>query len=306
MSVRLSGLPEEWAGLRWQPTGIGAGLLSWQGASHESWRATTDTGVAVIAKAPRPHAVGSAAAVARVAASDVGVGPDVLAVDARTGVTVERALGEGWRVATGLRMQTTPGAIAALAATRRAFRESGAELPRRDLGAEAQEMLDAFATADVLKPLALVPVAAALPRMRSAVADGPAPVPSWLSSEFSDIQLGPDGAVMLTGGTTAGLADPLADVGSILAELSPTALPAEEAFEVLWGSDHPGAYARARIWGAITDLWVLLRAMRAQALEPDAEVGYLGYLMFRTWHAEHPVLTGEIDALIARAGQGWA
>ena len=318
MSARLSGLPESWAGLDWQPTGIGAGLLSWQGASHESWRATTAAGVDVIAKAPRPHAVGTAAALARAAAAEAGVGPEVLALDAETGVTVERALGTDWQVATGLRLQTVPGALAALGAARRAFRASGAALPPRDLGAESQAMLDAFAAADAPLPLALGPVAAALPRVRAAVADGPEPTPSWLSSELSDIQLGPrdglggDGlggaggcAVLLTGGTTAGLADPLADVGSILTELSPTVLPAEEAFPLLWGSDHPGAYARARLWGVIADLWVLLRAMQAHAQDPESEVGYLGYLMFRTWHAEHPVRTGEIDALIAQAGRGW-
>ncbi|SBS73043.1 hypothetical protein [uncultured Microbacterium sp.] len=304
MSAALNGLPSEWADLSWQPTGIGAGLLSWQGASHESWRATTGAGVTVLAKAPRPHAVGTAAARARLAASEAGVGPQILAMDADGGVTVERALDERWRVATGLRLQA-PGAVSALAVARRRFRESGADLPARDLGAEAQTMLDDLAAVGAPQPLALAPVASALPGLRAAVADGPAPVPSWLSSELSDIQVGPDGTVMLTGGTTAGLADPLADVGSILTEVSPTVLPAEEAFLLLWGSDHPGAFARARLWGTITDLWVLLRALRAHALEPDAEVGYLGYLMFRIWHAEHPVLTGEIDALIARAGEGW-
>lgn len=306
MSERLRGLPEEWSGLTWQPTGIGAGLLSWQGASHESWRATTEAGTAVIAKAPRPHAVGSAAALARAAAAECGVGPEVLAMDAAAGVTVERTLGDDWRLATGLRMQTTPGAVAALAGARRAFRESGSDLPPRDLGAEAQSMLDAFAAAGFTLPSALVPVAAVLPVMREAVADGPDPVPSWLSSELSDIQLGPRGEVALTGGTTAGSADPLADVGSILTELAPTVLPIDEAFALLWGGSHPGALARARLWGAITDLWVLLRAVQAHALDPDAEVGYLGYLMFRSWHAEHPVRTGRIDALVAQAGEGWA
>lgn len=305
MSERLSGLPDEWAGLDWQPTGIGAGLLSWQGASHESWRATTDAGETVIAKAPRPHAASSAAAIARAAASRAGVGPRVHAVDERSGVTVETALGEEWRVATGLRLQRTPGAVAAVGHARRAFRGSGAALPPRDLGAEAQAMVDGFAAAGAVLPLALQPVAAALPVVRLAVDDGPAAMPSWLSSELSDIQLGPDGVALLTGGTTAGLADPLADVGSILTELSPTVLPADEAFALLWGSDHPGAFARARLWGIIADLWVLLRAIQAHALEPESEVGYLGYLMFRTWHAEHPVLTGEIDALVTEAGKGW-
>lgn len=306
MITALQSLPHEWATLDWQPTGIGAGLLSWQGASHESWRASTADGDIVIAKAPRPHARTSSAAIARSTAWRVGIGPEVVAIDLNAGVTVERALDSGWRVATGLRMQTTVDAVAALAAARRAFRESGAELAPRDLGAETQDLLDAFAALDVPLPLALVPVADVLPALRAAVADGPAPVPSWLSSELSDVQLGPNGQVFLTGGTTAGLADPLADVGSILTELAPTVMPTDEAFAVLWGNDHPGAFARARLWGVIVDLWVLLRAMNAHGLDPDSEVGYLGYLMFRTWHAEHPVLTGEVDALLAKAGEGWA
>ena len=304
MSARLSGLPDEWASLDWQPTGIGAALLSWQGASHESWRATTAAGVGVIGKAPRPHAAASAAAVARAAASRAGVGPRMLVVDAASGISVEEALGPDWRVATGLRLQA-PGAVAAVAAARRAFRESGADLPPRDLGAEAQAMIDEFAAAGAELPLTIAPLAVVLPRVRAAVAGGPAPMPCWLSSEMSDIQLGPDGAVLLTGGTTAGLADPLADVGSLLTELAPTVLPAEEAFEIIWGSPHAGALARARLWGVIVDLWVLLRAMQAHALDPESEVGYPGYLMFRTWHAEYPVLIGEIDALIMRAEEGW-
>jgi hypothetical protein len=305
MTDRLRGLPAEWASLDWQPTGVGAGLLSWQGASHESWRALGPDGSSVIAKAPRPHAKASSAAAARIAASDCGVGPTVVASDVANGVTVERELSGEWRVATGLRVQTTPNAVAAIAAARRVFRRSTVQLPARDLGAEAQRALEEMDAAGAALPLALTPVASALPRLREALSDGPAAVPSWLSSELSDVQLGPDGAVLLTGGTTAGLADPLADVGALLTELSPTALPAVDAFALLWGDDHPGAFARARLWGVIADLWVILRAMQAHALEPASEVGYLGYLMFRMWHAEHPVITGEIDDLVRAAAGGW-
>jgi hypothetical protein len=305
MTGALSALPAEWAALDWRPTGIGSGLLSWQGADHESWRAETPDGLAVIAKAPRAHAAGSSAVEARRAAAAAGVGPEVLAAVPEVGVSVEVALEHKWQVATALRVQRRSGTVAAIGRARARFRHFDAVLPRRDMGAEAQMLLDGFAAAGAAPLPALVPVAAALPAMRAAVADGPPPAPAWLSSELSDLQLGADGTIMMTGGTAAGSADPLADVGALLTELSPTVLPPKEAFALLWEDDHPGAYARARIWGVITDLWVNLKAIAAHASDPGSPVGYIGYTMFRVWHAEHPVLTGELNGLLEQARKGW-
>lgn len=305
MSASLCALPEEWARLDWRPTGIGSALLSWWGADHASWTATAPGGEEVIAKAPRVHAVGSSAVAARIAAAAAGVGPEVLAAAPRAGVSVERALGDGWQLANGLRLQRRQGAVAAIATARRTFRESDADLPHRDLGAETQTLLDQLTEHGVGLPPVLAAVAAELDRMREAVADGPAPVPGWLSSEFSDVQLGDDGTVLFTGGTRAGLADPLADVGTILTELTPTVLPPDEGFAILWGDAHPGAYARAQLWGVIEDLRVNLQAMLADRLEPDSPIGYLGYTMWRTWQAEHLVATGALGDLTADAKKGW-
>lgn len=164
---------------------------------------------------------------------------------------------------------------------------------------------DIEALGSSLSPV-LAPVAAALEEMRAAVASGPAPAPSWLSSEISDVQLGPDGAVKFTGGTVAGLADPLADVGAILTELAPTAITPEAGFAVLWGDDHPGAYARARIWGVIADLRACLAALVAAGTNPGSPLDYATYTPWRSWHAEHPVRTGELDTLITAAKRGWS
>ncbi|MFT4044040.1 MAG: hypothetical protein QM673_12840, partial [Gordonia sp. (in: high G+C Gram-positive bacteria)] len=181
MSTALSLLPEEWAQLDWRPTGIGSALLSWWGADHESWCANTEDGVAVIAKAPRPHAVGSHAVAARIAAAAVGIGPTVLATVPDAGISVERALGADWQLANGIRLQRRPGIVAAIGNARAAFRGSTAQLPQRDLGAETQVLLDRLREYGVPLAPQLTPVAAVLDRLRAAVADGPQARPGWLS-----------------------------------------------------------------------------------------------------------------------------
>lgn len=302
---RLAALPAAWSDLDWQPTGIGLGMLSWWGADHESWSATLDDGRRVIAKAPRPHAVGSPAVTARVAAAAIGVGPDVLIAVPEAEISVELAVGDDWQVMTLLRAQRD-GAVAAIADARRRFRESDAVLPSRDLGAETAAMIERLTTLGGGPIPLLLPLIEQLDRMRGAVAEGPPSMPGWLSSEVSDVLVAPDGAVLFTGGTHAGLADPLADVGTLLTELAPSAITPEEAFAVLWGDDHPGAYARARIWGIVADLRAGLGALLAAAMDPTSPVNYAGYAFWRAWHGEHPILTGEFDQLVIDAEKGWS
>ncbi|WP_062208420.1 hypothetical protein [Demequina oxidasica] len=289
----------------------GVAPLSWQGSDHHISEATLDSGERALRKAPRDlvPVLSCDAGSARVAAAEVGVGPRVLVYDASSGSTIEEHLGDRWRVATSLRLKN-PEVLASFGRARMRFRTSEATLPVRDMLAEVSLLgaLVADATGgtvpgDGLPSGGVAEAFALLPRLSAALADGPAPSPCWMSSEISDIQLGPDGAVLLTGGTAAGIADPLADVGAALAGLAPYCATAEDAFGALWDDDHPGAFARAVLWSIVADLRAALVSIVAHGSDPDA--GYSMYALRRGWKLTFSVGADDLDTLLTTAQKGW-
>ncbi|TDT15874.1 hypothetical protein BDK89_1453 [Ilumatobacter fluminis] len=296
-------LPSPWADLDWASAGIAAADLSWWGGDHDIWRAIGNDGESLLAKAPRAHDRSGRGATARSIAGELGVGPEVVFADSASGVTVERELGAGWRVATLWRVRDRR-TIRMIGDARRRVRDSGAALPGHDIGAEVAELLGD--RPDVGPAVGLDQrVIDAVPQMRSAVAHGPASVPGWLSAEISDVLVHEDGSIRLTGGGVAGSTDPLADVGALLTELSPLAGAPRDVFTDLWGGFHPGAYARARVWGVLADLRDYLRAERAYALEPTSPVSFGGYRMRKTWRLTVPFASGEMTDLLRSAGGAW-
>lgn len=296
----------EWAHLDWRSDDSASAGLSWSGADTMQWIAG-HAGGEVLSKIPRPHAamLPHAAGAARQLAARLGVGPDVLAVDAVGAASIERRMdAASWRVGTLQRVRDLA-VVTAIGRARQVFRDSNATLPDRDIGADAQHLVDVLGEAGIAVGAELQPAITALDALRDAVHDGAGARMCWMSGEISDVLLHDEGDVLLLGGTLAGRGDPLADVGALLAEVAPYALEPHDAFLALWGDDHPGAFARARLWGAISDLRAALLAVWANTQDSGSSLGYSDYAMRRMWRLRL-FFTEDIDALMDTARKGWS
>ncbi|MFV0286493.1 MAG: hypothetical protein ACK5IM_08955 [Demequina sp.] len=298
--MTATGIAPDWESAPWAPV-RGVTDLSWQGVTHTVERTTLD-GIDAVRKTPASSAAGiaSAGAQARLAASAAGLGPRVLAHDAATGITIEEDLGPAWRVGTTLRLKDAA-VLRRFGDARRAFRDSDADLAPRDLLAEAAALTAAIG--DAMPEGGLTEAASHLDALASTLASGPEPVPCWLSSEVSDIQIGPSGIVLLTGGSHAGLADPFADIGTAIAAVSPYGVTDREAFEALAGPGPEGAWARAVLWSIVADLRSAGIALIAHAMDPAR--GHATYAVRRSWRLSYVLGTHDIGHLITAATKGW-
>lgn len=330
-TAAVLGLDGEWTG-----PDASAPAISWCGADTVQWH-LDDTSGALIAKAARAHVttLPGAGGHARALAHAAGVGPEVLAVSVDGHASVERALDpRRWRRAT-LADVRDHAVVAAIGRARAAVREQRPEPAAsvtRDLRADVEHLAGLLTDRGESLHPALSLVLSDLDRWADALAGGPDPRFGWMSSEISDVMVGvgagggagsrsggdpgagfgsdsasgdvdggPSHGIRLTGGTAAGWADPLADVGALLTEVAPYALPSDVAFVALWGDDHPGAFARARLWGALVDLRAALWAQWARSHGMPAASDYL---LRRTWRLRL-FLTDDLDTLLTRARSGW-
>ena len=303
---RFPTLPHAFADLDWQPAPTRVAAVSWWGADHDHWTAELPDGVRLLAKRPRPH-LGewldpSASADARKAAADAGVGPGLLAIDSSGTITVELFLEAPWRVGTLTRLAGST-LIPVIAESRERFRLRASEdvLRQVSLPSEIRALIAELNGRMPIPPLDSID---RLDAITAAVADGPPTRPGWGSSEISDVLLGED-EVKLLGGARAGIMDPLADIGALLAEISPYLLDPGPAFRLLWSDDHPGAFARARLYGVLADLHAVLWAYHAALWDPTSDVNHLGYAIRRTWRLR-AVAADELESLIADAERGWS
>jgi hypothetical protein len=305
-TTRFPTLPHVFADLEWQAAPTRVAAVSWWGADHEHWTAELPDGTRLLAKRPRPHygewIDAASSAVARQAAADAGVGPAVLATDTSGVVTVETYLDAPWRVGTLTRLAGSP-LIAAVVDARARFRRLAPAAGLREVSV-LSEIHSLLGELGGRTPVPYLGSIERLDAIAAAVADGPAPVPGWGSSEISDVMV-TDSEAKLLGGGRAGIMDPLADVGALLADLSPYLLDPGAAFSLLWPDDHPGALARARLYAVLADLHAVLWGYHAALWDPTSDVNHLGYAIRRTWRLR-AVSDDRLDALIADAGRGWS
>lgn len=305
----LAVLGEPWASLDWSAPLPAGATLSWFSADNVSLTAVMADGSPVIAKIPRPHTslLGRPASrvAALIAAGESGIAPRVLASDAETGIVVQELLVTGWRMGTLLRL-TDPAAQRSYLDARSAFRELAVALEPRDVFDDLDILGAQMRSRELFLPIEATAVFDALDTMRAAVADGPVAVPTWGSGEISNVLVGDGGAVRLVGGELSGASDPLSDIGMILTELSPFVADDEEVFHRSWGSVHPGALARARLYGIADDVRAAWVSAIAHADDPTSPVEFLGYHSWRLRRAVFNVTaSGQFDFWIANAAKGW-
>lgn len=197
-------------------------------------------------------------------ASDLGIGPKVLAADPDAGLLVMEDLNRGWRVGTLERM-LEPRIVDAVIAARRLF-QAGAPLPRR-MGVfdEIEHFYEAAKAAKAQLPSDAEWLVKELRFAADAFGKlDIKPVPIHGDGNVSNILISDTGEVRLIDWDRATTADPLEDLGSFLVEAFAQEPEAREAFSRNAGGFDERAFSRARIYGVADDLrWGLIGAVLA-------------------------------------------
>jgi hypothetical protein len=242
---------------------------SWRGVDGTPWRVKDGkSGDSLLVKVMDPDAAFyidlPTTFLAARRASDLGVGPRVLAADETSAALVMEDLDAGWRVGT-LERLLDPKIVDAVFAARRKFHASG-PLPN---AAGVFDEIERFYT-DAKSVKAQLPtdidwLVGELRFARSALDNARIEkAPIHADGNVSNIMISDSGEVKLIDWDRATTADPLEDVGSFMVEAFEQEPEAREAFN----RNYPGlgetAFNRARIYGVADDLrWGLIGAVVA-------------------------------------------
>lgn len=242
---------------------------SWRGVDGTPWRIKdTATGESLLAKVMDPDSafyidIPTTFLAAR-RASDLGIGPMVVAADEAAGVLVMEDLNEGWRVG-GLERVLDPKIVDAVFAARRAFQESG---PLPKTAGVFDEIERFYADAKALEAQLPTDVDWLVDELRFAAAmlkgAGIAIAPIHGDGNVSNLMISDKGDVRLIDWDRATTADPLEDAGTFMVEAFEQEPEAREAFDRNFPGLGEAAFNRARIYGVADDLrWGLIGAVVA-------------------------------------------
>ena len=232
---------------------------SWRGVDGAPWRVRdTENGGSLFVKIMDADAafyidVPTAFLAAR-RASDIGVGPRVLAADAASGVLVMEDLNQGWRVG-GLERLLDPAIVDAALAARAAFANTG-RLPKTAGVFDEIERFYADAKAVGAQLPSDIEFLVEEVRFAAAALDGAEieKAPIHGDGNVSNLLISDAGEVRLIDFDRATMADPLEDIGSFLAE----AFEQEPEARAVFNRHCPGlgdaAFNRARVYGVADDL----------------------------------------------------
>ena len=242
---------------------------SWRGVDGAPWRVTDRAGRgSLFVKLMHPEAalyidLPSSFEAAR-RASDLGIGPKVLATDLAAGVLVMEDLDAGWRVGTLDRL-ADPAVLDAVMAARRRFQEGPALPGASGVFAEIERFHAAAVAAEAQLPSDADWLVEEL-RFAGRALDGVAihRVPIHGDGNVSNVMISDAGEVRLVDWDRATTADPLEDWGSVLVEAFEQEPEAREAFARGFGGFDEASFNRARVYGTADDLrWGLIGALVA-------------------------------------------
>jgi Phosphotransferase enzyme family len=256
----------------------------WHGVDGLHWRATV-AGRPCHVKAMHADAGGyvdvACAFRAAQAASDVGVGPEVLAADADTGALVMADVSATHRTGTLDRLHPDV-VVGSVIAAKQAF-QRGSSLGRpTDAFAEVLRFADAARAAGASLPTDMAWLLASVAEAGAAIAAcGRDSVPAHGDGNASNVLIAEDGSALLVDWDRAGDMDPFEDLGSLLAELAPQEPEARAIFERWHGRVDDGLLARATLYGVADDLrWGLIAATLA-ATSPRTSLEFLKFAGWR-------------------------
>lgn len=242
---------------------------SWRGVDGAPWRAYDRcSDESIFIKAMHPEAALyidiPSAMDAAIKAGGMGIGPKVIKADVQTGLLFMEDLRDGWRVA-GLEIFRSQEMTDKFLDARKRF-QSVAPLSRSISVFEEIERLIADLKAIEAKFPAEVEwmhdnISLAAEAMRPGLA---APVPIHGDGNISNLMISLDGDVRIVDWDKATNADPLEDVGSVLAEAYAFDAEARSTFTRYMGRFEQRAFDRARIYGLADDLrWGLIGLLLA-------------------------------------------
>jgi hypothetical protein len=242
---------------------------SWRGVDGAPWRAyDRHSGESIFIKAMHPEAslyIDLPSAMdAAIKAGNLGVGPKVIKADEQAGLLFMEDLRDGWRVA-GLEIFRSQEMTDKFLEARKRF-QSVAPLSRT---VSVFEEIDRF-FADLKALAAPFPVevewmydnvSLAAQAMRPKIA---APAPIHGDGNISNLMINLDGDVRIVDWDRATNADPLEDVGSVMAEAYAFDAEARSTFTRYMGGFEQRSFDRARLYGVADDFrWGLIGLLLA-------------------------------------------
>ncbi|MCP9229116.1 phosphotransferase family protein [Mesorhizobium sp. LMG 17147] len=198
-------------------------------------------------------------AVAAREAAKAGVSPEVLHVDAETGVLVTRFIA-GAETMSPEKFKTRPGSPARAGKAFRKLHTSGAVFPFRfELFAMIDDYLKVLSTKDVALPAGYHDVVREAEAVRSALAAQPLPIVACHCDPLCENFLDTSDRMWIVDWEYSGMNDPLWDLGDLSVEGQFDAAQDEEMMLAYFGGEpRPAERARVVIYKAMCDLlWTL-------------------------------------------------
>ncbi|MER9015877.1 phosphotransferase family protein [Mesorhizobium sp. M0898] len=198
-------------------------------------------------------------AVAAREAAKAGVSPDVLHVDAETGVLVTRFVAGAETMSPG-KFKTRPGSPARAGKAFRKLHTSGAVFPSRfELFAMIDDYLKVLSTKDVALPAGYHDVVREAEAVRSALAAQPLPIVACHCDPLCENFLDTGDRMWIVDWEYSGMNDPLWDLGDLSVEGQFDEAQDEEMMRAYFGGEpRPAERGRIVIYKAMCDLlWTL-------------------------------------------------